>query len=162
MPSVSVRSWRCQPKVIRIPMVSLSWNKFWNKFKSIGIFFPYIKESLDVNNTTTSLIFSIMMFFQYCGSLIGRDSNINYYQSDWFNPKDSDYSSLIESVINYLSWIIWSFRLFWALTPMGPTVHSKDVNNCFDIVLMITPTPFADSKIFFIQVRHSGLYFHFQ
>merc|ERR1712131_278707 len=43
--------------------------------KSIGIFFPYIKESLDVNNTTTSLIFSIMMFFQYCGSLIGRDSN---------------------------------------------------------------------------------------
>ena len=91
--------------------VSLSWNKFWNKFKSIGIFFPYIKESLDVNNTTTSLIFSIMMFFQYCGSLIGRDSNINYYQSDWFNPKDSDYSSLIELVINYLSY----GRSFWAL-----------------------------------------------
>ena len=98
-----VKSWNYEPKVIRIPMFSLSWNKFWNKFKSIGIFFPYIKESLDVNNTTTSLIFSIMMFFQYCGSLIGRDSNINYYQSDWFNPKDSDYSSLIESVINYLS-----------------------------------------------------------
>jgi len=49
--------------------------------KSIGIFFPYIKESLDVNNTTTSLIFSIMMFFQYCGSLIG---NVLYRQ---FGPR---------------------------------------------------------------------------
>ena len=76
-----VKFWNYELKVIRIPMFSLSLNKFWNKLKSIGIFFPYIKESLDVNNTTTSLIFSIMMFFQYCGSLIGRDSNIDYYQS---------------------------------------------------------------------------------
>lgn len=49
--------------------------------KSIGIFFPYIKESLNVDNTTTSLIFSIMMFFQYCGSLVG---NVFYRQ---FGPR---------------------------------------------------------------------------
>ncbi|CBY13918.1 unnamed protein product, partial [Oikopleura dioica] len=33
--------------------------------KSFGIFFPYIKEEYSVDNTTTSLVFSIMMFTQY-------------------------------------------------------------------------------------------------
>ena len=41
--------------------------------KSFGVFFPYIREEFEVDNTTTSLIFSIMMFTQYCGSLIGTD-----------------------------------------------------------------------------------------
>ncbi|CAG5077810.1 Oidioi.mRNA.OKI2018_I69.PAR.g8817.t1.cds [Oikopleura dioica] len=40
--------------------------------KSFGIFFPYIKEEYSVDNTTTSLVFSIMMFTQYSGSLIGN------------------------------------------------------------------------------------------
>jgi len=40
--------------------------------KSIGIFFPYIREEFNVNSTVTSLIFSIMMFTQYSGSLIGN------------------------------------------------------------------------------------------
>lgn len=40
--------------------------------KSFGVFFPYIRDEFDVDNTTTSLIFSIMMFTQYCGSLVGN------------------------------------------------------------------------------------------
>ena len=39
--------------------------------ESFGVFFPYIREAFNVNNKTTSLIFSIMMFFQYSGSLLG-------------------------------------------------------------------------------------------
>merc|ERR1711993_210286 len=40
--------------------------------KSFGVFFPYIKDEFDVDNTTTSAIFSIMMFFQYSGSILGN------------------------------------------------------------------------------------------
>lgn len=40
--------------------------------KSFGVFFPYIKDEFGVDNTTTSAIFSIMMFFQYSGSLLGN------------------------------------------------------------------------------------------
>jgi len=49
--------------------------------KSFGIFFPYIQETYNVDNATTSLIFSLMMFFQYSGSLIG---NVLYRQ---FGPR---------------------------------------------------------------------------
>lgn len=40
--------------------------------KSFGVFFPYIQEEFGVTNSETSLIFSIMMFTQYSGSLIGN------------------------------------------------------------------------------------------
>ena len=39
--------------------------------KSFGVFMPYIREQFNVDNTTTSLIWAMMMFFQYSGSLIG-------------------------------------------------------------------------------------------
>ena len=39
--------------------------------KSFGLFMPYIRDQFNVDNKTTSMIWAMMMFFQYSGSLIG-------------------------------------------------------------------------------------------
>ncbi|CBY35472.1 unnamed protein product, partial [Oikopleura dioica] len=49
--------------------------------KSFGIFFPYIKEEYSVDNTTTSLVFSIMMFTQYSASFPVRHLELALQQS---------------------------------------------------------------------------------
>jgi len=47
--------------------------------KSFGVFFPYIRQTFNETNTTTSLIFSVMMFTQYCGALVGKVSTRNIF-----------------------------------------------------------------------------------
>ena len=66
------------------------------------------------------------------------------------NPRLKNKSSINKQTQN--KWTFFNFNSH------GYTVLSKDVNK--KLFLLITPTPFTDSKIFLIQVQDSNLYFY--